>query len=139
MATKTIPTVGELRKAAEVTDQEIDAAVDAYLANPKAEPFRFASGYEIDVAAAVSATTFSAGVTLVLRLAPVRWPEYAMDMVDAGPAFQAAIATTRAATIAEPAVGSARGVRPCPWRCCDLTGRLWTGLVERISRDQRWG
>jgi hypothetical protein len=34
MATKTIPAVGELRKAAEVTDQEIDAAVDAYLADP---------------------------------------------------------------------------------------------------------
>jgi hypothetical protein len=55
MATKTIPAVGELRKAAEVTDQEVDAAVDTYLANPKAEPFRFASGYEIDVAAAVNA------------------------------------------------------------------------------------
>lgn len=53
MAPKTVPTVGELRKAAEIADQEIDAAVDAYLANPKAEPFRFASGYVIDVAAAV--------------------------------------------------------------------------------------
>ncbi|MDN3574993.1 response regulator transcription factor [Methylobacterium longum] len=38
-----------------MTDAEIDAAVDAYMANPQAEPFRFASGYEIDVAAAVYA------------------------------------------------------------------------------------
>jgi hypothetical protein len=48
------PTVSELRKAAEITDQEIDAAVDGYLAGPRAEPFRFASGYEIDVAAAIA-------------------------------------------------------------------------------------
>jgi hypothetical protein len=49
----TTPTVSELRKAAEITDQEIDAAVDAYLADPRARPFHFASGYEIDVAAAI--------------------------------------------------------------------------------------
>jgi hypothetical protein len=55
MASKPIPTVGELRKAAEITDQGIDAAVDAYLADPKTEPFRFASGCEIDVTAAVNA------------------------------------------------------------------------------------
>lgn len=51
----TTPTISELRKAAEITDQEIEAAVDAYLADPKAESFRLASGYEIDVAAAVNA------------------------------------------------------------------------------------
>ncbi|MHB2209673.1 hypothetical protein [Methylobacterium sp. CM6257] len=44
MATKPVPTVGDLRRAAEITDQEIDAAVEAYLTSPKAEPFRFASG-----------------------------------------------------------------------------------------------
>ncbi|MHB2204900.1 hypothetical protein [Methylobacterium sp. CM6257] len=55
MATNPTRTVGDLRRAAEITDQEIDAAVDAYLADPKAEPFRSASGYEIDVAAAVQA------------------------------------------------------------------------------------
>ncbi|MHB2208527.1 hypothetical protein [Methylobacterium sp. CM6257] len=49
------PTIGDLRRAAEITDQEIDAAVEAYLADPKAEPFRFASGHQIDVAAAVDA------------------------------------------------------------------------------------
>jgi hypothetical protein len=55
MATKPVPTVGDLRRAAEITDQEIDAAVEAYLTSPKAEPFRFASGYVIDVEAAVQA------------------------------------------------------------------------------------
>src|ERR1700709_637855 len=49
------PTVSEFRKATEITNQEIDAAADAYLADPKAAAFRFASGYEIDAAAAVNA------------------------------------------------------------------------------------
>ena len=52
---KEISSVGDLRRKSEVTDAEIDAAVDAYMANRQAEPFRFASGYEIDVAAAVYA------------------------------------------------------------------------------------
>lgn len=43
------------------------------------------------------ATTFSAVVTLALRLAPVRWPEYVMDVLDASLAFQAAAATVRTA------------------------------------------
>ncbi|WP_018262718.1 hypothetical protein [Methylobacterium sp. WSM2598] len=42
-------------------------------------------------------TTVSAGVTLALRLAPVRWPEYALDVLDAGLAFQAACVTARSA------------------------------------------
>jgi hypothetical protein len=49
------PSIADLRRAAEITDQEIDAAVDAYMADQKTEPFRFAAGYETDVAAAVSA------------------------------------------------------------------------------------
>jgi hypothetical protein len=49
------PTVSDLRKAAEITDQEIDAVVDAYLVEPKFAPFRFASGHAINVAAAVEA------------------------------------------------------------------------------------
>jgi len=48
-------TISDLRKAAEITDQEIDAAVDAYMADQRSGPIRFASGYEIDVAAAVFA------------------------------------------------------------------------------------
>lgn len=52
---KEIPSVGDLRRKSEVTDDEIDAAVDAYLANPQAEPFRFVSEYEIDEGAVVDA------------------------------------------------------------------------------------
>jgi hypothetical protein len=48
MAAKPVPTVAELLKAAEITDQEIEAAVDTYMTDRKAEPFRFASGHEID-------------------------------------------------------------------------------------------
>ena len=51
----TAPTIRDLRRAGEITDQDIDTAVDAYLARAQVEPFRFASGYEIDLAAAVHA------------------------------------------------------------------------------------
>jgi hypothetical protein len=51
----TNPTVSELRKAAEIKNDEIDAAAYAYLANPNSGLFRFASGYEIDLTAAVDA------------------------------------------------------------------------------------
>jgi hypothetical protein len=50
---KEIPSVGDLRKAAEIADHEIEAVVDAYSADPRAGPFRFASGYEIHVARAI--------------------------------------------------------------------------------------
>ena len=49
------PTVFNLWKAGWITDYDIDAVVDAYLADPKAECFRFACGHEIDVAAVVDA------------------------------------------------------------------------------------
>ncbi|MCJ2101040.1 hypothetical protein [Methylobacterium sp. E-046] len=52
---KAIPSVGALRRKCEVTDEEIDAAVDAYVENLKVIPFCFASGHEIDVAAAAEA------------------------------------------------------------------------------------
>lgn len=42
-------------------------------------------------------TALSSGVTLALRLAPVRWPEHALDLLGAALAFQAAAATARAA------------------------------------------
>ena len=48
-------TVSELRKAAEVSDREIDAAVQTYFTSPKGSPFRFPSGYEINVADAFRA------------------------------------------------------------------------------------
>jgi hypothetical protein len=55
MAAKPILTTGELFKAAEISDAEIEAAIDTYIANPQVEPFRFKSGYKIDVVAAVQA------------------------------------------------------------------------------------
>jgi hypothetical protein len=54
-STRDIGALVQLRKAAEITHEEIDAAADAYLANPNAEPCRFISGYEVDVADAVHA------------------------------------------------------------------------------------
>ncbi len=47
-------TVGEMRRKAIITDAEIVAAVEAYLANPKAASFEFTSGYVLDVTAAVN-------------------------------------------------------------------------------------
>lgn len=52
---KEIPSVGDMHKAAAITDDEIDAAVDAYLAGPKAGLFHFTSSHQVDVAAAVLA------------------------------------------------------------------------------------
>lgn len=46
------PTVGELCRAAEISDAENNAAVDACTAASKAKPFPFGSDHEVDVAAA---------------------------------------------------------------------------------------
>ncbi|MCJ2073183.1 hypothetical protein MKK75_31105 [Methylobacterium sp. J-030] len=50
---KEIPSVGDLRRKSEVTDEEIAAARDAYLKNENAPPFAFKSGHTIDVAKAI--------------------------------------------------------------------------------------
>jgi hypothetical protein len=71
------PTVSELRKAAEITNDEIDAAAYAYLANPKAAPFRFSSGHEIDLAAAIDA--YPPAVATVAD--PDRTPKFKWTMV----------------------------------------------------------
>ena len=55
MAKEPPQTIGDLRRQGIVTDKEIAAAVDAYLADPKAPPFNFASGHILDVEAAVLA------------------------------------------------------------------------------------
>jgi hypothetical protein len=47
---KEIPSVGDLRRKSEVTDDEIAAATAAYLADENAKPFAFKSGHIIDVA-----------------------------------------------------------------------------------------
>ncbi|WP_091722178.1 hypothetical protein [Methylobacterium phyllostachyos] len=49
-------TLADLRKAGIVTSQEIVAAIDLYLRDPEAGPYRFASGYSIDIPALVNAT-----------------------------------------------------------------------------------
>ena len=48
-----IPSVGDLRRKSEVTDDEIEAATDAYLKDEDAEPFVFESGHRVDVAKAI--------------------------------------------------------------------------------------
>lgn len=47
------PTVGELFKAKAVTDDEVNAAVAAYLADPETGAHPIADGYSLDLAAAV--------------------------------------------------------------------------------------
>ncbi len=48
-------TTGTLRKAAEITDDEINAAVDAVLAKPKTASYPIGGGHLLDLAAAVEA------------------------------------------------------------------------------------
>ena len=50
---KEIPSVGDLRRKSEVTDDEIEAATAAYLKDGNAEPFVFKSGHRVDVAKAI--------------------------------------------------------------------------------------
>ena len=50
---KEIPSVGDLRRKSEVSDEEIEAATAAYLADESAKPFAFKSGHTIDVAKAI--------------------------------------------------------------------------------------
>ncbi|QGY03550.1 hypothetical protein MMSR116_17895 [Methylobacterium mesophilicum SR1.6/6] len=48
------PTVADLRKVGRIKSQEIVAAIDFYLRDPTAGPYRFASGHRLDVAAIVA-------------------------------------------------------------------------------------
>ncbi|SEH81013.1 hypothetical protein SAMN02799636_03976 [Methylobacterium sp. 275MFSha3.1] len=50
---KEIPNVGDLRRKAEITDEEIEAATAAYLKDESAKPFAFKSGHTADVAKAI--------------------------------------------------------------------------------------
>ncbi|MGU3403366.1 hypothetical protein [Methylobacterium brachiatum] len=61
------PTVSELRKAAEVTDQEIDAAVDAVLADLATEAYPLAKGWTLDLVAAIAAHKASQDALLTDR------------------------------------------------------------------------
>ncbi|GEP11094.1 hypothetical protein [Methylobacterium gnaphalii] len=51
------PTIGEMRKAAAVTDDQIEAAVKAYLKAPDTEAFEIADGLTLNLARAMSAHT----------------------------------------------------------------------------------
>jgi len=55
MATERL-TLADLRKTGSITSSEIVAAVDAYVHNPAAGPYRFASGHTLDIATAVAAS-----------------------------------------------------------------------------------
>ena len=48
------PTVGELFKAKAVTDEQVNAAVVAYLADPTLDAHALTDGYSLDLAAAVA-------------------------------------------------------------------------------------
>ena len=50
---KEIPSVGDLRRKSEVTDDKIEAATDAFLKDEGAKPFAFKSGHRIDVGKAI--------------------------------------------------------------------------------------
>ena len=45
----TNPTVSELRKVSEISDQEVDAAVDAVLADLATEAYPLAKGWTLDL------------------------------------------------------------------------------------------
>jgi hypothetical protein len=57
-------TVSELFKAKAVTNDEVNTAVDAVLANLATEAYPLTAGYALDLNAAIQASTFA---TLVLK------------------------------------------------------------------------
>jgi hypothetical protein len=50
-------TCADLRKAGVISSQEIVGAIDAYMRDPAAGPYRFASGHSLDIAALVDAAS----------------------------------------------------------------------------------
>ena len=49
------PTIGELYKVKAILGADLDAAVDAFMADPKTSQFMFAGGYSLDLMVAVRA------------------------------------------------------------------------------------
>ncbi|MCJ2049096.1 hypothetical protein, partial [Methylobacterium sp. J-070] len=49
-------TLADLRRAGIISSQEIVAAIDAYMRDPAAGPYRFPSGHSLDIAAIVKAS-----------------------------------------------------------------------------------
>jgi hypothetical protein len=56
------PTVGELFKAKAVTDEQVNAAVDAYHADPATSAHPIADHYSLDLAAAVAGHAWASQV-----------------------------------------------------------------------------
>ena len=53
------PTTGELFKAKAILNEDVDAAVDAFMADPTLTAFLMGDGYVLDLAAAVQANPFA--------------------------------------------------------------------------------
>ena len=49
-------TLADLRRTGLISSQEIVAAIDAYMRDPAAGPYRFPSGHTLDIATIVEAT-----------------------------------------------------------------------------------
>ncbi|CAO4162632.1 hypothetical protein [Methylorubrum populi] len=60
------PTVGELFKAKAVTDDQVNAAVDAYLADTTTASYPIADHHSLDLAAAVLAHEWASQVTALV-------------------------------------------------------------------------
>ena len=50
------PTLADLRRAGTISSSEIVAAVDLYMRDPEAGPYRFSSGHSVDIAAAIASS-----------------------------------------------------------------------------------
>ncbi|MCJ2118799.1 hypothetical protein MKK65_19890 [Methylobacterium sp. J-001] len=57
-----LPTVADLRRSGRISSHEIVAAIDLYMRDPAAGPYRFTSGHSLDVAALVASTVSPAEV-----------------------------------------------------------------------------
>jgi len=53
------PTIGALSEVKAITDEQVSAAIDAFLAGQTSGPFPIADGYRVDLAAAVAAHAFT--------------------------------------------------------------------------------
>lgn len=59
---KEIPSVGDLRRKAEITDDEDEAATAVYLKDDGAGPFVFKCGHRINVAKAIERLPLGSGI-----------------------------------------------------------------------------
>ena len=66
------PTVDELFKAKAVTDEQVNAAVEAYLADPTVGVIRIADGCGVDIAKAVEAHPFTRATLAGAKPGPSR-------------------------------------------------------------------